>query len=243
MGDVNKYAVGRAKKVCLYHGTPLKRIGYDDEIAYPLSYLKGASNVRKFVARLANKIDPNRRWSFDMLIASSEESKQNHCSAFRVESNRVYVTGYPRNDALLDTGWPNSRKIDYIDSIKNEVVYEYVFTYLPTFRDSHRGNPNLFVRYNFDTNAIHQILERLNAILIVKPHSADNKLNLPADEKTMQRIYSASDEELPDIYPILSQTDVLITDYSGVYFDYLLLNRPIIFAPFDINQYVKEDRG
>lgn len=41
---------------------------------------------------------------------------------------------------------------------------------------------------------------------------------------------------------MLTQTHVLITDYSGVYFDYLLLNRPIIFAPFDINEYVERDR-
>jgi len=54
---------------------------------------------------------------------------------------------------------------------------------------------------------------------------------------------SSEDEELPDIYPLVKETDILITDYSSIYFDFLILDRPIIFAPFDIEQYVKSDRA
>ena len=41
----------------------------------------------------------------------------------------------------------------------------------------------------------------------------------------------------------LLETDILITDYSSSYFDYLLLNRPIIFAPFDLDSYLNQERG
>jgi CDP-glycerol glycerophosphotransferase (TagB/SpsB family) len=43
---------------------------------------------------------------------------------------------------------------------------------------------------------------------------------------------------LPDIYPLLKRVNILITDYSSVYFDFLLLDRPIIFAPFDLHEFV-----
>jgi CDP-glycerol glycerophosphotransferase len=45
-----------------------------------------------------------------------------------------------------------------------------------------------------------------------------------------------------DIYPALSLFDVLITDYSSIYFDYLLLNRPIIFFPYDYESYIAKDK-
>jgi CDP-glycerol glycerophosphotransferase (TagB/SpsB family) len=46
---------------------------------------------------------------------------------------------------------------------------------------------------------------------------------------------------LPDIYPLLKRVNILITDYSSVYFDFLLLDRPIIFAPFDLREFVSLD--
>ena len=46
-----------------------------------------------------------------------------------------------------------------------------------------------------------------------------------------------------DIYPLLKHTDMMITDYSSIYFDYLLLDKPIIFYPYDFEQYTKDDRN
>lgn len=45
-----------------------------------------------------------------------------------------------------------------------------------------------------------------------------------------------------DIYPALSLFDILITNYSSIYFDYLLLDRPIIFFPYDFEQYISEEK-
>ena len=46
-----------------------------------------------------------------------------------------------------------------------------------------------------------------------------------------------------DVYTFLSEVDILITDYSSIYFDYLLWERPIIFFPYDLEYYRDEDRG
>ena len=53
-----------------------------------------------------------------------------------------------------------------------------------------------------------------------------------------------NDEQIGnDINLALKSVDVLITDYSGIYFDYLLLNKPIVFFPFDYDYYKNKDRG
>ena len=49
-------------------------------------------------------------------------------------------------------------------------------------------------------------------------------------------------KENMDLYEILPHTDMLITDYSSVYFDYLLLNKPIVFINTDLEKY-RETRG
>ena len=47
--------------------------------------------------------------------------------------------------------------------------------------------------------------------------------------------------EIKDAYPYLSNFDVLLTDYSSIYFDFLILNKPIIFTPFDFEKYSKKN--
>jgi len=241
LNDVNAFIVGRAKKVELWHGTPLKKIIYDDEFYFLPSH-KATGRWGKLIVHLKNKISPLRPFNLDLLITSSEEVGQNLASAFKVNTNQVYVTGYPRNDALFDVSWLTSNKYDYLDNVRSEVDFKYVITYLPTWRERDEGKVDLLGRYNFEIDAIQYILERLKAIFIIKAHYVNKKLDLSAGEKILQRMYTPSDEELPDIYPLLKETNILITDYSSVYFDYLLLDRPIIFAPFDINEYVKDDR-
>ena len=45
-----------------------------------------------------------------------------------------------------------------------------------------------------------------------------------------------------DIYPMLAISDLLITDYSSIFFDYLLLDRPMIFFAYDLDAYLEKDR-
>jgi CDP-glycerol glycerophosphotransferase (TagB/SpsB family) len=62
-------------------------------------------------------------------------------------------------------------------------------------------------------------------------------------DRSLSNVLFVKDEDIDqDIYTILSETDLLITDYSSVYFDYLLLNKPIIFAPFDLDTYTANER-
>lgn len=50
-------------------------------------------------------------------------------------------------------------------------------------------------------------------------------------------------EPTSDIYPLLREMDVLITDYSSIFFDFLLLDRPVVFFPYDLDDYLATDRS
>ena len=111
---------------------------------------------------------------------------------------------------------------------------------MPTFRGSVNSDFDLFLQYGFDVNKLNTFLKKENMYLDIKLHP----FNQPS--KTLLKVlHEASHINFLDhdaIYEIISQYDMLITDYSSIYFDYLLLNRPIIFAPFDKETYIQKDR-
>lgn len=213
--DVNKPVIEGAKTVQLWHGTPLR----DNDIA----------DIGE---------------DYDMVIIASGEFMGNQ----KLSSKKEYfyaLTGYPRNDRLFS---PNKRMSE---RIKEKCDYEKMAIYLPTHRwnVSEKGEFllgkkfELFgEKFGFDLAGLEQVLEKNKAVFVFKPHP----VQCLADMEMVSRISASKriflvdpSDPLEDLYDYLGEADVLITDYSSVYFDYLLLNRPIIFAPFD---FVEEAR-
>jgi len=230
VADVNRFAIARAKKIQLWHGTPLKKIGFDNiHLLNKMGKVK--SCLRSFF--------PFLNESYDLIISASDETKKKLISAFQVDKNKVMITGYPRNDVLFSPNWLNNEGCDYIERIKEKVDFKYIFAYIPTCRGIGYVDVDLFSRYNFNINLLQKAMESLNGIFIIKPHHYNSLRKGLEKVHSSERVFIVSDQEIPDIYPLLKYVDVLVTDYSSVYFDFLLLNRPIIFAPFDINEFKK----
>jgi len=236
--DVNRYAIGGARRVQLWHGTPLKKIEYDDTLTKTLRGQKG------FIYKLKNilcKLLPYLLPEDDMYISTSEEVSSKIASAFRMPIERVRLTGYPRNDIFFNILCPNDRNTFYSRKVRQIAQCQYVITYLPTHREEgRRCTDYLFISYGFNIDELNRLLEKYNASLVIKTHY-HNRLD-DSNLGMNSRIFLPSESQLPDIYPLLKETDILITDYSSVYFDYLLLGRPIIFAPFDLEDYIQRDR-
>ena len=238
--DINPITRWRAIKIQLWHGIPLKKIGNDTDLKSKQSY-KDTNVLIRQANYFARQITSYEERCFDYIVACSQEQRDKLSSAFKIDLNKVMITGYPRNDALFNCESHMGKSIDYLNDIRKKIAFKRLIVYLPTFRDSKIGNEGLFEKYGFSFQEIEKALKKLDAILIMKAHRLDNDI-LQTNNIRSSRIYNPSHSELSDIYPVLKEANILITDYSSVYFDFLLLNRPIIFTPFDLNEYVKNDR-
>jgi CDP-glycerol glycerophosphotransferase (TagB/SpsB family) len=233
--DVNIIGSPGAKIINTWHGIPIKKIQADADVdELDVSYL--AKIKSKFVS-FANRYEDKQ---ISSLLCCSKEEKQNLTSAFRINSNRVHITGLPRNDILYSNNWTEIIGDEFLFQLKKKFTIQKVFLYLPTYRDSKIGSNDLFYRYGFEEQMIQTILESQNAILVLKMHYLD-QTKLSLKNQNNSRIIDVSNS-ISDIYPILKQSDILITDYSSIYLDYLLIDKPIIFSPFDLEEYVKYDR-
>jgi CDP-glycerol glycerophosphotransferase (TagB/SpsB family) len=238
VSDVNLYTTKGTRSVQLWHGTPLKKLLTQDR--------QRPTRRSPYARRLIDEgLRSNK--NYDIVIATSDESKQAIKAVFS-DAREIAVTGYPRNDVLLGAPWLSELDAEYVRRIKRELDFQFLFLYLPTYRQEASRELDLFARYGFESNTVNQTLRELNAILIIKTHlyfkahPYDGQADPDSKGARFERIFTLSDEDLPDIYPLLREASVLITDYSSVFFDYLLLDRPIIFTPFDIQQYITAER-
>ena len=161
-----------------------------------------------------------------MVISATDKITPIYRKVFSVTSKQVHITGQPRNDVLLDSDYKR-----LVDDKKKVILY------MPTWRQQ---SFNYFdKKFGFDLQKIDAQLERGNAILIVKLHFH----MVGGYEKIFKTKNIIFLNNISDIYPYLSSVDILLTDYSSIYFDFLLLDKPIIFMPFEKDRYVKEVGG
>lgn len=213
----------RAKIVQLWHGTPLKRL---------LSDNKFSTQTFPFFPRFRFLPFNNLIHADDLYIAASDEVRSKIASAFRVSPDIVAVTGYPRTDGFFNSNNECSRLASRLTDLRKS---HSVGLYMPTHRLAGRQSVQLLLD---DLEAIEPQLSALHVKLIIKLHFYHSKEAALLKDHQFNNVLFVDDVDINyDIYPILPKVDFLITDYSSVYFDYLLLDKPIIFAPFDIEDY------
>lgn len=216
----------RAEQVFLqtWHGTPLKKIGCDVE--------KTGNAMTKFSQ--INNIYTEESKKISYMISPSEYCTEKFISAFRMrdvnKEDRVLTTGYPRNDFLF-----KATKEDCV-RIKKELNIpkgKKVILYAPTFRDnkySAAAGFELANYINFDNAKV--CLGDDYVILFRAHYFISQRLEIEDYEGF---VYDVSKVE--DINTLYVISDILITDYSSVFFDYANLKRPIIFYMADYYEY------
>lgn len=212
---------GKSRIVQLWHGKGMKKTGHDS----PYS-LKSRSWFK----------EPNLFVRFSKLIASSPYTARLMASTFKVQSNDILITGLPRNDVLFSniTGADIDEHPGLATLLQKIQQYGRTILYAPTFRPD-------------GSNPIDQLdLPVLNEILVQKNDHFIVSLHPKFARKDTISIAPYSHihfiEAGYDIYPLLKKIDVLVTDYSSLYVDFLLLDRPIIFFTYDLDTY-KIDMG
>lgn len=184
----------------------------------------------------------------DYFLSTSEffNTIMNACLGIRQE--KYFIAGYPRNDYLF-----NQNGISNLEFLIEKKVNEKVILYMPTYRSSVLNNTtkkkkgeNIFGFEEFDINSFNEFLNKNNILFLLKLHpneekKFENQYSNLSDNIKLIRSSNLENKEM-DLYKIINSTNLLITDYSSIYFDYLLLDRPIIFTPVDYNEY-KSKRG
>ncbi len=111
---------------------------------------------------------------------------------------------------------------------------------MPTHRKEGKVNFSKFLINELQT--INNNMIKMNAIFLIKLHFYHQK-DIDNQQQQFSNIIFIKDYDIQqDIYSVLAFTDLLITDYSSIFFDYLFTQKPILFFPFDKKDYVTTDR-
>lgn len=233
LGDVNRYGVGGAFVVQLWHGIPLKRIGLDSPATTQVPAVPGAPLLRRLLAVLYRRAAQRIR----VLPAASHRARGRLESAFGLGDERVVVTGEPRVD-VLSTGTVEERRAA-ASALLSSTIGELpegarIVLYAPTWRD---GAADPAVPGAEEWVRIIRLLEERDAVLLVRSHPLGEGGYMSALPTRRVRMLSAHD--LPDVTPALAAVDVLITDYSSLAFDAGLLATPVLYLAPDAEDYAR----
>ncbi|WP_258036509.1 bifunctional glycosyltransferase family 2 protein/CDP-glycerol:glycerophosphate glycerophosphotransferase [Streptomyces sp. SM10] len=205
-----------------WHGTPLKKIGHDIEAVHFAD--------QRYLERVAKEVQ-----NWDMLVSPNSFSTPILKRAFQFPGEMVEC-GYPRNDILRRPGTEHRA-----EEIRRRIGLppgKRVIMYAPTWRDDQFYAPG---KYKFDFRID---LEDARARL-----SADHVLMVRRHPNVVDPVPGAGDgfvfdvSDYPDMADLSLITDVMITDYSSLMFDFVNTGRPILFFTYDLDHYRDTLRG
>ena len=236
--DVSFWFSKGAKFVNLWHGVPLKKIEFDIKSGKIAWKFQSSNTFERMMKKLTF---PGLYRSPDYLLIPSEYMKKYFISAFNIKNQNSLLGEYPRNAIFnypkkellnLIARFESKNTLELVESFSK---YKKIFVYLPTFRD---GKSDFFKNSGIDFQKLNNLGIENNYLFVIKLHPTTSKKILNVSQFKNVKLL----ESQVDIYPILPFTDILISDYSSIFFDYLLLNKEIIFFPFDLGEYLKKSR-
>ena len=216
----------KKNQICLqcWHGTPLKKLRYDIEVKGAV--LNTISEIRK-----RNDLDAVK---FDYFISPSKFCTEKFISAFNLKKlgkdNIIVEKGYPRNDYLFNY---TKEDIDKIKKLLKLPKGKKIILYAPTFRDNqHTSGVGYTYNLGINFDKMQKELSKDYIILFRTHYFVSNSFDFSKYERF---IYDVSKyDDINDLYII---SDLLITDYSSVFFDFANLKKPMIFYMYDLDDY------
>lgn len=228
-----KYVLKKQLQIYLqtWHGTPLKRLAHDIIVPDGTTFYRSGIDADEMRRSYDNDV---QRYTY--MISPNQFCTDVFQSAFAIERKKLIETGYPRNDVLVNTKQEeiqNIRKKYHIPDDKKVILYA------PTWRDNQFAMSGYTFELKVDFKKWKEILSP-EYIVLFKPHYLIVN-NFELDDKTKEFVYEiGAKQDISELYLI---SDVLITDYSSVFFDYAILKHPIYFYMYDIEEYAEELRG
>ena len=218
--DLNENWIGGSICIDLQHGVPLKKVMYDDEVN---KILFTKSNK---IHAIITKIPLGKYYA----VSSSETLTNIFMSALRVRKDQILQFGLPRNDGFFDGSLSKKKYSD--------IPYSKLIAYMPTHRNT--GKTKIDIESLFDLEKLNQFCVEKDILFVIKKHFYHNAE--VTDVSDFSNIIDLTGQQV-DTQELLYNTDILISDYSGVFIDYILLDRPILFYAYDYDHYLANDRN
>lgn len=232
VSDINEYTFGNTVRFNLWHGVALKHIERTKK-----------NPDKKYVTK--NPFVKFRYFRFlikpTYVLTSSPAQTELFSHSFAVSKMQCIEGTYPRNEILkyeaselrryIEKNEYNPQILMLFDILKE---FDRRFIYMPTWRDSGR---NFLDQIGLDLLKLNNTLKKINGCFLLKLHPATN---ISVNVNELSNIILVNNEI--DIYPLLPLTDCLVTDYSSIFFDYVLTSKQVIFYIPDLKEYASGDR-
>lgn len=214
--------------VNLWHGSGVKAHDYYDHNLNPRHVIK----LKKYFNMV------------DLMCVHSLDDRFKLSAMLHFDLRKMYVTGQPRLDYVINS----DGKSKLIDIFGEDITkYQKLIFFAPSYRANmscHAGkiySENIFRLEDFDNNLLEDFLVKNNAAIIYKLHPIEQTAFMGREFEMSERCYELTDMTLfeHDIRydEILNAFDIMVSDYSSIAYDFLLLNRPIVYLLPDYEEY------
>ena len=211
-GDARRIVVN------LWHGIPLKKIAFLEEHA--------SSFQKLYFRRIFSK-------KYSYVLTTSTHLVSVMAKSLGVEEKIVKVWGQPRNDVIMK----GRQKEELFDFLNIQGQDTKLVLYAPTYRD--HGTTRLFPFEDYQKQELEEFLQEKKIHICIRMHLEET---IEKEKYLSKNLHFVNEDVIDDIAQWMGCFDLLITDYSSIYLDYLLLDKPMIFLPYDKEEYLK-DRG
>lgn len=194
-----------------------------------------------FIPNVEFSSDKGISMSYDNCITTSLLSSQIISHTYDISLQKFHALGFSRNDELL-----NFKQVEELELfLKDSVDYpiQKVFLYTPTHRDYEQSTHNSIrdiLGFHIEKEELSSILRKYSAVIVCKIHSKQNIDVLKKELPVGVLLHKPNSKY--GLCELMKRSDFLITDYTSAYFDYLLLDRPVIFNFYDYGRY-EANRG
>ena len=175
---------------------------------------------------------------YTKVITSAEAIRENYAEAFGISIEKTKATGVPRTDVFFDEQCKAEKCAKFYEEYP-ELKNKKIILFAPTYRGKRAEDAS----YEFGEIEFESLYQQLKEeyVIIFKWHPAlynnlKRKHILVYDESKYKDFFYDMSEKR-EVNDLLFVADILVTDYSSVIFDYVLLNKPIIYFMYDIEQY------
>jgi len=231
--DVVPYITGGALLISLGHVTyPIKKMSFTKKF----SEMSLLHKIKLFILSPYDHINP----SYEIVASDNTKTSTMFLSAeIDDENKRIIPLGLPKTDYLIEILSKCKMKLlkdIFYKSFPEINNRDKIILFLPTWRGDEGFN---VLNYGYNCTQVDSMLVENSAFMFINFHPFDENLRSSAIDKLGKRVYAISyggDE----ITQLLCAADMFITDYSSLYSDFLIYDKPMVFAKFSHDEYIKE---